>query len=175
MKRRDVLKAGAVVPAIAAAQHHYAPQAVSKARGWKPQTLTAAQNELVIALTEALIPATDTPGAREAGVNRYIDLFLTNAPKDERDRFLAGLKWFEENSAKQLGQPFAKSSSSKQVEYLLALEKGGPGIEEGNHFFRLAKQLTSRIYYNTEIGFKEMNKGGRVPKSFGCQHSEHRA
>jgi hypothetical protein len=175
MKRRDVLKAGAVVPAVAAAQHHYAPQAAAKSTGWKPKTLSSAQNETVIALADTIIPATDTPGAKEAKVNEYIDLFLGNAPRGERERFMSGLKWFEEHSAKQLGTPFSKAAAGDRVKLLLALEEGGAGLEEGHQFFRLAKQLTSRIYYNTAIGFKEMNKGGRVPKTFGCQHLEHRA
>jgi hypothetical protein len=25
----------------------------------------------------------------------------------------------------------------------------------------------------TQIGFNELNKGGRVPASFGCRHPEH--
>jgi hypothetical protein len=43
----------------------------------------------------------------------------------------------------------------------------------GNNFFRQVKALTARIYYNTQIGYQELNKGGRVPKTFGCSHGTH--
>src|SRR6185503_4455529 len=45
---------------------------------WRPRTLTAAQNELVATLAEHIIPATDTPGARAAGVHRFVDALLTD-------------------------------------------------------------------------------------------------
>ena len=35
------------------------------------QTLTPAQNDIVVAMSEALIPATDTPGAKGARVNEF--------------------------------------------------------------------------------------------------------
>ncbi|MBA2604267.1 MAG: hypothetical protein H0U94_11845, partial [Acidobacteria bacterium] len=43
------------------------------AASWTPKALTPAQNETVIVLTELIIPETDTPGARGALVNRFID------------------------------------------------------------------------------------------------------
>lgn len=37
---------------------------------WKPVLLDQHQDDTLIALSEAVIPATDTPGAKEALVNR---------------------------------------------------------------------------------------------------------
>ncbi len=56
------------------------------------QTLTGGQPDLLAALVDQIIPATDTPGAAEAGVPQFVDLMLTDwyAPQD-RDAFLAGL------------------------------------------------------------------------------------
>lgn len=56
------------------------------------QTLGEAQQRTIAALVDQIIPATDTPGASEAGVPQFIDLMLTDwyAPA-ERDLFLAGL------------------------------------------------------------------------------------
>ena len=36
-----------------------------------------------------------------------------------------------------------------------------------------AKSLTASIYYATKAGFKEMNKGGRVPSTFACKDADH--
>ena len=36
----------------------------------------------------------------------------------------------------------------------------------GRLFVQAMKAWTARIYYSTEIGEKELNKGGRVPASY---------
>jgi hypothetical protein len=33
--------------------------------------------------------------------------------------------------------------------------------------------MTAGIYYNTQIGYQELNKGGRVPATFACDHPTH--
>ena len=55
---------------------------------WTPKVLSAPQNETLVALTEAIIPETDTPGAKAAQVNQYIDDVLATASDEERRRFL---------------------------------------------------------------------------------------
>src|SRR5207237_1175033 len=45
---------------------------------WIPVFFDAHQNETVVALTEMIIPETDTPGAKSALVNRFIDLMLND-------------------------------------------------------------------------------------------------
>src|SRR5213076_416984 len=59
---------------------------------WAPRALSRAQVELVAAMAEHILPETDTPGARAAGVHRFIDAMLAESfPPSERERFLAGL------------------------------------------------------------------------------------
>jgi hypothetical protein len=179
MKRREVLKAGAAAAAVSSVArpqehtHLLAPDTVAKAAGWKPSVLTPEQNQSVVVLTELIIPATDTPGAKAANVNRYIDLFLSESPAADRDRFLDGLKWFEEYAGKEGGGPFIKLEPAKQVGILEKLDAGGDSaLEQGNQFFRMIKSMTARFYYQTEIGYKELNKHG-VPGGFGCKHDAH--
>ncbi|HET9317266.1 MAG TPA: gluconate 2-dehydrogenase subunit 3 family protein, partial [Vicinamibacteria bacterium] len=45
---------------------------VSTASDWKPRVLSASEDRTVTAIAEAIIPATDTPGATAAFVNRYV-------------------------------------------------------------------------------------------------------
>jgi hypothetical protein len=164
MNRREILKTGVT----AAALHSVAfPQSA-----WKPRVLSAAQNQTVVALTDLIIPATDTPGAKAANVNRYIDLFLSETPAAERDRFFKGLTWLDEYSAKEGGAAFSKLEPARQIAILEKLDRGEDSLPEGNRFFRMAKSMTARFYYQTEIGFKELNKHG-VPGGFACKHDEH--
>lgn len=165
MHRRDFVKLGASFFTIPAA---WAQQASKP--NWTPSVFDAHQNETVIALSELIIPATDTPGAKAANVNRYMDLFLRDGDPAQRERFISGLDWLDGLAIREHGHPFVHCGQADQIAMLKSLDEGsGPG----HAFFREAKGLTARIYYATEIGFEELNKGGRVPATFGCDHASH--
>ena len=56
------------------------------------RTLNPHQNETVATIAELIIPKTDTPGARDAGVPGFIDVMLAEWGDDEqRQMFTAGL------------------------------------------------------------------------------------
>jgi gluconate 2-dehydrogenase gamma chain len=86
-------------------------------------TLTADQSELVATIAEHIIPATDTPGARAAGVHRFIDVILSDYYKaDERRKFLDGLAQLEARAAKELGTPFMQAGARQQLALLTAID-----------------------------------------------------
>jgi hypothetical protein len=159
MDRRNLLQLAAVAaPGSALAQ-------VSTTPDWKPELFDAHQNETVVVLSELIIPATDTPGAKAALVNRWMDRLLAAGPQPQRDDFLSGLGWLDGVSIDKHAKPFTRLTEAEQVAILKDLDGGsGPGTQ----FFRMAKTLTSRIYYATEIGMRELNKGGRVPSTLAC-------
>lgn len=158
MKRREVFKAAASVPAVALAQN----------ANWQPLTFDAHQNETVIALTDLIVPATDTPGAKQANVNRYIDLFLTDGSAEQRKQFIEGLGWLDRLAQEANGKTFRESTPDQQTALLREMDSGSAPAP-AKDFFRLAKSMTSRIYYATAIGFRELNKGGRVPSTYACR------
>ncbi|HUQ45238.1 MAG TPA: gluconate 2-dehydrogenase subunit 3 family protein [Gemmatimonadaceae bacterium] len=55
--------------------------------GWRPRSLSAQQAEMVATIAEHIIPATDTPGARAAGVHRLVDAGRCPAYGELADRF----------------------------------------------------------------------------------------
>jgi hypothetical protein len=168
MQRREVLKSGAAAAALSTVG-----LAQVKRQGWQPLVFSPAQNELVVTLAELIVPATDTPGAKAANVNRYMDLFLSEAPSEDRERFLQSLNWFEEYAVKEAGAPFVKLEPSRQIALLEKLDAGGPGLDDGKRFFTSMKAMTARFYYQTEIGYKELNKNG-VAKNLGCKDAAHK-
>lgn len=180
MNRRELFRIGATGAATATlgAQHQHPVTDAAKQQAaspaWKPTVFDAHQNETVIALTECIIPATDTPGAKAALVNRYIDLFLRDGEPKRREQFLEGLSWLDGYSIRRAGLPFVRLAEDGQVSVLEALDKGGdPALATGHAFFRMVKAMTASIYYATEIGHQELNKGGRVPAGFGCDGANH--
>ncbi|GIV58224.1 MAG: hypothetical protein KatS3mg042_1137 [Rhodothermaceae bacterium] len=121
-----------------------------------PRTLTPEQNDLVIHLTEMIIPETDTPGAKAARVNEFVDLILTDwAPAEDRDRFLAGLADVEARSQAAYQVAFLEATPEQQVALLTQLEDealAAPAPPDAQPFFLMLKQLTLLGYYTSEIG-----------------------
>jgi hypothetical protein len=189
MNRRQLMKsviagAGATVggrTAPAAQSHHAMPSAATPAvsnesDSWKPAFFDEHQNETVVALSDLIIPATDTPGAKAAQVNRYIDLMLSQSPSEAQRKFLEGLAWLDVYALRPHGAPFVNCPAAQQMALLASLDPAGHPTGElrpGVQFFREIKRRTSRGYYTSKIGIDDLNKGGRVPASFGCPHGGH--
>ena len=84
------------------------------------QTLTEPQQRTMAALVDQILPATDTPGAAEAGVPQFVDMMLTEwyAP-EERDGFLAGLA---DVDARAEGGSFADLDAEAQARLVEAMD-----------------------------------------------------
>lgn len=174
MQRRDVFKFGALAAAATTAttaEAQTAAKSAGIAAAWKPEAMDAHQNETLAAAADLIIPDTDTPGARAAGVHRHIDKLLAAGDDEQRHRFIGALNWLDGYAIEKHDRPFVKCSKEQQIALLTAMDEGNEdGMpQSGQMVFRGIKGLVSRVYYATETGFRELNKGGRVPKTFGCQ------
>ncbi len=117
---------------------------------------TAHQRETVATLAEAIIPATDTPGARAARVDEFIALLLDEwYPAAKKTEFMAGLADFDARSARDTGKPFIAAPEPARMKLLTTLDaesreprvKGAP-----KPFFQWMKELTISGYYSSRIG-----------------------
>jgi len=149
---------------------------------WKPIFFDAHQNETVIALTELIIPATDTPGAKDAQVNRLIDLILNETEKDQQASFLEGLAWIDARSLDLHGKPFVDLDSAQQTAILEPLadpENKRPEDQRGVRFFVDLKDRTIFGYYTSKAGLdEELQYGGddyHTEYPGACNHPEHQS
>jgi hypothetical protein len=160
------------------AAHRQSPPAAGP---WTPKVLSAGQNELVIALTELIIPQTDTLGAKAAKVNEYIDTVLADAQVADREKFLQGLAWIDARSEDRLGARFVNAPPAQQVELLTGLSTASaPTADDarGVEFFQALKGLTVTGYYTSEPGLlQEIGDDGQVffAEFKGCDHKDHGA
>jgi gluconate 2-dehydrogenase gamma chain len=157
----------------------HAAQSAMAAQAWTPTVFTAHQNDAVIALTELIIPATDTPGATAALVNRFIDRVLADAPSAQREAFLRGLAWIETTSRAEFGQDIAGAGVDRQTALFTRLADDGnhaPGDAPGVELFHAIKSMTISGYYSSEIGLRQElgDDGVMMTVEFhGCDHPEH--
>ena len=159
--------------------HTHVTQAAVTAQEWVPRVLSARQNDAVVLLTELIIPETDTPGARAARVNRFVDAVLVEAKPADRDAFIRGLTWMDERSRALFGKDIADASAAEQTTLLTRLSsEGNPDKEDqiGVEFFEAIKSMTINGYYTTEIGLRqELGDDGQLflTQFQGCDHPEH--
>jgi gluconate 2-dehydrogenase gamma chain len=147
---------------------------------WAPKALDAHQNELIVALSELIIPATDTPGAKAALVNRFVDAVVDDADEADRLSFLRGFDWIDARSRELFGDEFLKASPDQQAALLTVLSsrKNKTLLEDrfGVDFFEAVKELTIIGYYTSEIGLKQelhLDEQLFFKDSGGCTHPEH--
>ena len=187
MLRRDllrVLSAAAVAPVLPEVTL-LLKQAQTSA-GYGLRTLTPHQNAIVVAMIDLLIPATDTPGAKAARVNEFMDVILTDwATAEESARFLVGLDDVDTQANALFGKSFLEASPAQQSAMLQVLDDSvdwlhsppsHPAVSPGRdfnqlrgEFFRSFKLVTIHGYYTSEIGQTQELKREIIPGAFhGC-------
>jgi hypothetical protein len=203
MKRRDLIRAGvltgaaaALRPPLAMPQNPAAPSSeltpaqrgvdATKdlaAPGWKPLFLDEHQNGTLIVLSDLMIPATDTPGAKEALVNRYIDLVLAADTHENQRTFLNNLSYLDGESMRRYKAAFRYLSREDQDDLLHALAYPDAGsrwsgqaaaADVGHTHFEQLKTRIGVAYYNSQIGTRELGWDGNFTHGIyqGCNHPE---
>jgi gluconate 2-dehydrogenase gamma chain len=139
---------------------------------WHARVFDDHQLETVAILVDLIIPKTDTPGARDALVQQHLDNILSESPEPVRTTFLEGLWWLDGYCLKSAAKPFKDLSSDDQMAALLHLYgSSDPDLQPGTQFVRLARTWTAKIYYSTQTGEQELNKGGHVPSQYSSDCS----
>jgi len=151
---------------------------------WKPLFLDDHQNETLILLSDLIIPATDTPGAKEALVNRYIDLVLAAETPEKQRAFLNSLAFLDGESIRRFKAAFRYLSREDQDDVLhaLAYPRNASGWtrevdkapDAGHAHFEALKGRIMTAYYSSQIGEKELGWDGAFAHGpyQGCEHPE---
>lgn len=100
------------------------------------RALNEAQMAQVLALADAILPATDTPGAVEVGAPAFVDLLLAEwYPEAERRQLLTGLDALEARCREAHGKPFAELDREGRETFLRTVDgrRGDPGSAEDSY------------------------------------------
>lgn len=122
-----------------------APAARAAAAGWRPlatgtepRAFTRAEFRGLEELVELVLPATETPGAKDVGVHWYLDDAALAEPRT-REQIRAGLKLLDERG-------FAEASDQQRTRILTDL------ADRGDAFFNFIKGRVIDAYYKSEAG-----------------------
>lgn len=123
---------------------------------------TPQQRALMTALSERVMPTTDTPGAIAAGVPEFIEKLLADwALPDDREPILAGLDAIEARSQTDY-QLAADKASPEQQDALLTLAMDNK-FPRGAEFFDRFRQLVLTGYFTSEVGITQEREYLPVP------------
>ena len=186
MHRRELFRmmaAGGVLPALSPDVFALL-RAAQTGSGYQLRTLTPHQNDTVVAMIDLILPATETPGAKGAKVNEFIDVILTEwAHEDERKHVLEGLADVDKQSSELFGKNFVEATAAQRVALLRAMDdqtlsdgrvsRRGRNEAHGGQlqgsFWKVFKGMTLHGYYTSEIGFTEELKLQIIPgEQHGC-------
>ena len=130
--RESALQASAVWALLGQTHSHPDTRAASGAlKFFSPE-----QAKEVEAMAAQIIPSDDTPGAREAGVIRFIDRNLVEYETERQPDYIAGLGLLAEKA----GGRFADLDSARQIEVLHGIEK--------TEFFGLVRRHTIMGFFS---------------------------
>ena len=142
--------------------------------GWQPRTLSEEQARLVASIVDRILPATNTPGATEVGVDRFVDVMLSDFfSEQEREEFLTGLEAFRQGDLN-----FTKKSTTDQEVVLNDFEQTylagdnevvKPEKPSEKPFLRTLKELTLLGYFTSKPVMMEQLNYHAVPGKYeGC-------
>jgi hypothetical protein len=86
--------------------------------------IDAEQENLVTNLTETILPKTDTPGAKELGINLFVFKMIDDCmSKEKQEDLLAGLKEFDEAVKDKYKKSFNECTVNERTAYVTGLEQ----------------------------------------------------
>jgi hypothetical protein len=178
MNRRDALKYtgltfGYALTATSLSTLMTSCQADVESDGWSPSTLSKAQSDLLAEFAETLIPRTETPGAKDVLVHRYIDSFLTGCLNDEdRQTALVGIKGLEDHLNSAGDKKFVQLDDAGRMSILQELNAAAIAAEEPSElqgtYLEMKSLVISTFFTSEKIG-TEVLAYAPVPGPFkGC-------
>lgn len=172
MKRRTALRSLALVVGGAMSLPAWA-------NAWNLDNLTITANRLLsldqetflAELVQTIIPPTDTPGAKDLGVHRFIGKMLSDCyERSAQTRFIDGLNELEKTIKESYGKSFMACTPAQRLEILNTREEAANVLpSEKEPFFPFLKNMTIQGYLNSEYVMREVYKYELVPGRYnGC-------
>ena len=131
---------------------------------WQPRAVTPAAGAQLAALVDAILPDTDTPGARAAGVHVFVDLAVAEClPDGEREAFRTGLDALNSSCRRAHGVDVDRATPAAVTALLREAETAG------TPFVKALKSLTVLGYGTSRIGATQALADNQVPGRYrGC-------
>ncbi len=124
--------------------------------------LAPEQFALLEQVSDVIIPATDTPGAIDAGVPEFIRQMLTDwASHDTRAQIVAVLESIDKRAWDKFGSAFRELPAERRLEVMRAVDDDAVSREDVS--YGKFKWLVLAGYYHSEVGATQELRFELVP------------
>lgn len=121
-------------------------------------------------VADTILPPTDSPGAKEAGVGSFIPVMIRDCyTKEDQDIFLNGLSEIEKRADKEFGRRFSELSPEDRTKLLTDIDKERQAYEkqkkgdDPTHYFSMLRQLSLLGFFSSELGATKALRYVAVP------------
>jgi len=111
-------------------------------------------------MAETLLPETETPGARAAGVGPFVAMMVADLYEEPEQRLLVdGIRQFDQRCRSETGKSFGDASAAERLAVMQAVDReqvdymAARGDDTPVHYFRLFKELALLGYFTSEVGY----------------------
>lgn len=177
IRRVAMLMSGAIsAPAVLGVLNGCSPK---PSASWHPQFLSTAEGAIVEDVAELILPRTDTPGARDAGVPGFIDVILKDAyPAEDQARFVSGAKDFDAEAQRAHGKPFLELPQAQRLAFLQKVhdeaanaertqaDNDVPPSQRKRPFVLMMKELTMLGFFVSKPGATQVLQYVAVPGGY---------
>lgn len=144
------------------------------ASGWNDASLTtttllsADQQTVLAEVVETIIPTTDTPGAKEIGVHKFVARMIADCyEKPAQETLTKGLNALDRSAQETFGKTFASSNGRQKKNLLEAMEMSDDA--QKRDFFYTVKGLTINGYLTSEYVMTNITHYELIPGRYhGC-------
>lgn len=125
--------------------------------------------ELLTEIAETILPATETPGAKAAGVGPFIALMVADCYSPaEQATFRDGLATIDQVCRERYGKDFVALSPEERLAVVEDLDREQfdamqSGSGESRHYFRMLKELTVLGYFTSEVAYTQVLDYAETP------------
>lgn len=124
-------------------------------------------------VADTILPPTNSPGAKEAGVGAFIPVMVKDCyTAGDQRTFVDGLAALEGAAKEKFGRKFQELDATERTELLAAIDKEAKEYqrkrvdEDPNHYFHLFKQLTLLGFFTSELGATKALRYVQVPGKY---------
>jgi hypothetical protein len=174
------LDADELLAGLTAHGSHTGPVAL-KRTAYRFQTLDAHQRRTIVELAEMIIPTTETPGAKDAKIDEFADIILTEwSSEQEKSTWIEGLAAIDAESQREFGKRFVEATPAQRLQLMTRWDaelttarnarrawrrdSGAPQPPDHRRlFFHQLRSFTVSGYYSSEVGYTKERKASIIP------------
>ncbi|WP_142688315.1 gluconate 2-dehydrogenase subunit 3 family protein [Chitinophaga polysaccharea] len=121
-------------------------------------------------VAETIIPRTNTPGAKDTAVGKFIGFYASGCYDNGQQQILKqGITQLNDASKKKFKTSFIQLSTAQKESLLTGIDEEARSQKASPHYFTLMKQLTLLGFFTSEAGATQVLRFLPVPGTYeGC-------